>query len=163
MEVNPRIQVEHPVTEMVTGLDIVKEQIRVAMGEKLSIRTPDAPHGHSIQVRVNAEDPERDFMSSIGTITNCTFPAGTGIRIETFIHDGLRITPYYDSMIAKVIVWAETRDLAIQRMCYALDELEIGGLTINTKLQKELLQTKAFADGSSHVTYVEDYLKNRQE
>lgn len=163
MEVNPRIQVEHPVTEMVTGLDIVKEQIRVALGEKLSIRTPDAPHGHAIQVRINAEDPERDFMSSIGTITNCTFPAGTGIRIETFIHDGIRITPYYDSMIAKVIAWAETREAAIQRMCFALDELEIGGLTTNAKLQKELLQTQAFADGSSHVTYVEDYLKNRQE
>jgi len=161
MEVNPRIQVEHPVTEMVTGLDIVKEQIRVAMGEKLSVRTPDAPSGHAIEVRINAEDPERGFMSSIGTVTGCTFPAGTGIRIETFIHEGLRITPYYDSMIAKVIAWADTRELAIRRMRFALDELDIGGITTNAKLQKELLGTEAFASGGSHTTFVEEYLRER--
>lgn len=158
MEVNPRIQVEHPVTEMVTGIDIVKEQIRVALGEKLSVKTPEAPKGHAIEVRINAEDPSRNFMSSIGTITGCTFPAGTGIRIETFIHEGLRITPYYDSMIAKVIAWADTREMAIRRLCFALDELEIGGITTNAKLQKELLQTEAFASGSSHTTFVEAYL-----
>ncbi len=158
MEVNPRIQVEHPVTEMVTGIDIVKEQIRVALGEKLSVKTPDAPKGHAIEVRINAEDPSRNFMSSIGTITGCTFPAGTGIRIETFIHEGLRITPYYDSMIAKVIAWADTREMAIRRLCFALDELEIGGITTNAKLQKELLETEAFASGSSHTTFVEAYL-----
>lgn len=158
MEVNPRIQVEHPVTEMVTGIDIVKEQIRVALGEKLSVKTPEAPKGHAIEVRINAEDPSRNFMSSIGTITGCTFPAGTGIRIETFIHEGLRITPYYDSMIAKVIAWADTREMAIRRLCFALDELEIGGITTNAKLQKELLETEAFASGSSHTTFVEAYL-----
>lgn len=163
MEVNPRIQVEHPVTEMVTGLDIVKEQIRVALGKKLSLKTPERPNGHAIEVRINAEDPDQDFMSSIGTITDVVFPAGTGIRIETFIHSGLRIMPYYDSMIAKIIAWAETRELAIRRLCFALDELEIGGITTNAKLQKELLETKAFANGSSHTTFVEDYLNKRKK
>lgn len=163
MEVNPRIQVEHPVTEMVTGLDIVKEQIRVALGKKLSLKTPERPNGHAIEVRINAEDPDQDFMSSIGTITDLVFPAGTGIRIETFIHSGLRIMPYYDSMIAKIIAWAETRELAIRRLCFALDELEIGGITTNAKLQKELLETKAFANGSSHTTFVEDYLNKRKK
>ena len=127
-----------------------------------SIRTPEAPNGHAIEVRINAEDPERDFMSSIGTVTGCTFPAGTGIRIETFIHEGLRITPYYDSMIAKVIAWAENRELAIRRLCFALDELEIGGITTNAKIQKELLESEAFVTGSSHTTYVEQFLKNRK-
>ncbi|MBQ7487706.1 MAG: ATP-grasp domain-containing protein, partial [Clostridia bacterium] len=163
MEVNPRIQVEHPVTELVTGLDIVKEQISVALGEPLSIRTPEAPRGHAIEARINAEDPSRNFMSSIGRVTGCTFPAGNGIRVETFIHDGIRISPYYDSMIAKIIAYADTRELAVKRLQFALDELDIGGITTNAPLQKELLGTDAFMDGSSHTTFVEEYLEAGHE
>ena len=161
MEVNPRIQVEHPVTELVTGVDIVKEQLRVAFGEKLSVRTPPAPAGHAIEVRINAEDPEKGFISSVGKITKCVFPGGGGIRIETFIQDGIRISPYYDSMIAKIIAWAPDRELALKRILFALDELEIEGITTNAGFQKELLQTEEFVTGTSYTTFVEDYLENR--
>ena len=161
MEVNPRIQVEHPVTEFVTGVDIVKEQLRVAFGEKLSIKTPTAPVGHAIEVRINAEDPSKGFMSSVGKITKCVFPGGNGIRIETFIQDGIEISPYYDSMIAKIIAYAPDRELAIKRILYALDELEIEGIKTNCELQKELLRTEEFASGESYTTFVEDYLEKR--
>ena len=161
MEVNPRIQVEHPVTELVTGVDIVKEQLRVAFGEKLSVRTPPAPAGHAIEVRINAEDPAKGFISSVGKITKCVFPGGGGIRIETFIQDGIRISPYYDSMIAKIIAWAPDRELALKRILFALDELEIEGITTNAGFQKELLQTEEFVTGTSYTTFVEDYLENR--
>ena len=160
MEVNPRIQVEHPVTECVTGVDIVKEQLRIEMGEKLCVKTPRSPSGHAIEVRINAEDPSRNFMSSIGEISKVVFPAGSGVRIETFIQAGIRISPFYDSMIAKIITYAPDRDLAVRRMLFALDELEIEGIKTNTKLQKTLLKTDAFLTGTSHTAFVEDYLNH---
>lgn len=156
MEVNPRVQVEHTVTESITGIDIVKEQIRIAAGEILSVSTPSKPTLHSIECRINAEDDK--FMCSTGKITKCVFPHGGGIRIETFIQEGTEIGPFYDSMIAKIIVTAESRELAIKRMVGALSEMDIEGVKTNRTFQMDLIQTTEFYDGSSNTTFVEERL-----
>ena len=166
MEVNPRVQVEHPVTELITGADIVKEQIHIAFGGKLSVKTPKKPHGHAIEVRINAEDISNNFMCSTGVIQKCVFPQGSGIRVETFIQPGYRVTPFYDSMLAKIVAWADTRELAIKRLLFALDELDIQGVAVNRDLQKQLLATPEFVDGRSNTTFVQKYIdsieKNRE-
>ena len=149
MEVNPRVQVEHPVTEMTTGVDIVKEQIQIAFGEKLSIKEPPKRSGHAIEVRINAEDISNGFMCSSGMITKCVFPQGSGVRVESYIQDGYKVTPFYDSMLAKIIAWADNRELAIRRLMFALDELDIEGVAVNKNLQKQLLATPEFANGKS--------------
>lgn len=133
MEVNCRLQVEHPVTEMVTGIDLVAEQLRIAAGHPLALRQEDiAPRGVSIECRINAEDPGRDFAPAPGLLTECVLPAGPFVRIDTHVHPGYRVPALYDSLLAKVIVWAPDRDAAISRMRRALDEVRIEGPGVAT-------------------------------
>lgn len=163
MEVNPRVQVEHPITEMVTGIDIVKEQIRIASGEPLSFTsTPEKLNVHAIECRINAEDMSNNFLGATGKVTKCVFPRGNHVRVESHLQEGFNITPYYDSMVAKIIVTGNTRDEAISRMIFALDEICIEGVKTNISLQKALLSTDNFKTGNFTTTFVEKYLKDLQ-
>ena len=146
IEMNTRLQVEHPVTEMVTGIDIVKEQIKIAMGLPLSVKQEDiVEKGHAIECRINAEDP-KTFMPSPGMIDLWHPPGGPGIRVDSHIYTGYEIPPYYDSMIAKVIAYANTRESAITRMGIALSEMIVEGIKTNRDLQIEIMQHNAFKD-----------------
>ncbi len=157
MEMNTRIQVEHPVTEMITGLDLVKEQIRVAAGETLSFSQKDiAIKGHSIECRINAEDPEK-FTPSPGTITAFNPPGGMGVRVETAAYTQYVIPPYYDSMIAKLIVHAPSRDEAIMRMMRALDEFIIEGVKTTIPMHKRILADPDFQKGDISTKFMERY------
>ena len=163
MEVNPRVQVEHPVTEELTGADIVKEQFLIAAGEPMSLKeSPAGPNGHAIEIRVNAEDVSSNFMCSTGTVKRCVFPRGGGIRVESHVSEGFRVTPYYDSLLAKIIVSAPTRELAIRRMEIALDETEIEGVKTNLELQRELLRLDEYITGTSTTHFVTDYINARE-
>ncbi|NLT42479.1 MAG: acetyl-CoA carboxylase biotin carboxylase subunit [Anaerolineae bacterium] len=156
LEVNPRLQVEHPVSEMVTGVDIVKEQLRIAAGRKLRYRQEDIqPRGWSIECRILAEDPYSNFAPSTGRITGVYEPAGPGIRVESGVYDGFEVTPYYDSLIAKVIVWGETRGDAILRMLRALDEFRISGIKTNIPFCQQLFGSASFIGGQFDTTYLE--------
>ena len=158
IEMNTRIQVEHPVTEMVTGVDIVKEQLRVAAGEALSYRQQDVRfRGHALECRIQAEDPDT-FMPSPGQISRFHQPGGPGIRMETHIYDGYRIPPHYDSMIAKLIAHGETRELALARMSTALSELVIEGIKTNIPVLQRLLDDAAFIAGGTDIHYLENKL-----
>jgi acetyl-CoA carboxylase biotin carboxylase subunit len=158
IEMNTRIQVEHPVTEMVTGVDIVKEQIRVASGEKLRIRQEDVVlRGHAIECRLNAEDSET-FLPSPGKIQEFHAPGGPGIRMETHIYSGYVVPPYYDSMIGKLIAHGENRQCALARMCNALRETVIDGINTNIKLQRTLMMDAAFQAGGVNIHYLEKKL-----
>ena len=158
IEMNTRIQVEHPVTEMVTGIDIVKEQILVAAGEKLRYRQDDVTlRGHVIECRINAENSET-FIPSPGQIREFHAPGGPGIRMETHIYRGYRVPPHYDSMIGKLIAYGEDRSSAISRMCGALRELVIGGIDTNIGLQRHILQDAAFQAGGTNIHYLEKKL-----
>jgi acetyl-CoA carboxylase, biotin carboxylase subunit len=158
IEMNTRVQVEHPVTEMVTGVDIVKEQIRVAAGEKLRIRQEDVVlRGHAIECRLNAEDSET-FMPSPGRIAEFHAPGGPGIRMETHIYSGYVVPPYYDSMIGKLIAHGENRNCALARMCNALRETVIDGINTNIKLQRMLMKDAAFQAGGVNIHYLEKKL-----
>ena len=158
IEMNTRLQVEHPVTEMVTGIDIVKEQIKIAMGLPLSIKQEDITEkGHAIECRINAEDP-KTFMPSPGKIDLWHPPGGPGIRVDSHIYTGYEIPPYYDSMIAKVIAFANTRESAITRMGVALSEMIIEGIQSNRDLQIEIMQHNAFKDGGTNIHYLEKRL-----
>ena len=129
MEMNTRIQVEHPITEMITGVDLVKEQIRIAAGEKMKLSQKDIGcDGHSMECRINAEDPENNFMPSPGKVTKYSPPGGPGVRIDSHLYEGYAIPPYYDSLIAKLIVHADTRQEAIRKMQRALGEFVIEGI-----------------------------------
>jgi len=157
MEMNTRIQVEHPVTEMVTGIDLVKEQIRVAAGEPLSFSQDSVRvNGHSIECRINAEDPEK-FTPSPGTITAFNPPGGPGVRVETAAYTQYVIPPYYDSMIAKLIVHAPTRDEAIMRMERALDEFIIEGVKTTIPMHKKILEDADFRKGDISTKFMERY------
>ncbi len=159
IEVNARIQVEHPVTELVTGIDLVKEQIRVAAGEGLSIRQDDVkPRGHAIECRVNAEDPDRKFAPSPGTITRYRVPGGPGVRIDSHVEAGYRIPPNYDSMIGKLLVHADTRDEAILRMQRALDEYEIEGVKTTIPLLRRVLRDAYFVRGDYSTRFLDEAL-----
>ena len=156
MEMNTRIQVEHPVTEWVTGIDLVKEQIRIASGEKLSYKQEDVHlSGHAIECRINAENPSKGFRPSPGTITDMYFPGGKGIRIDSAVYSGYTIPPYYDSMIAKVIVWAKNRTEAIRKMQSALGEVIIEGIDTNVDYQYEILENPDFLSGNTDVEFIE--------
>jgi acetyl-CoA carboxylase biotin carboxylase subunit len=157
MEMNTRIQVEHPVTELVTGFDLVKEQIRVAAGLPLSF-AQDQVHvkGHSIECRINAEDPEK-FTPSPGTITAYNPPGGPGVRVDTAAYTQYVIPPYYDSMIAKLIVYADTRDDAIMRMKRALDEFIIEGVKTTIPMHKKILEESDFQTGDISTKFMERY------
>ena len=158
IEMNTRVQVEHPVTEMVTGVDIVKEQILIAAGEKLRYRQEDiVMRGHAIECRINAEDSET-FIPSPGQIKEFHAPGGPGIRMETHIYNGYTVPFYYDSMIGKLIAHEEDRHAAISRMCNALRETVIDGINTNVKLQQQIMRDAAFQAGGANIHYLEKKL-----
>ncbi|MEE1444287.1 MAG: acetyl-CoA carboxylase biotin carboxylase subunit [Blautia sp.] len=155
MEMNTRIQVEHPVTEWVTGLDLVKEQIRIAAGEKLQVSQDEIVlKGHAIECRINAEDPKHNFRPSPGTITDLYLPGGKGVRVDTAIYSGYEIPPYYDSMLAKLIVHGENRQEAILKMRSALGEVIIEGIQTNVDYQYEILHHPNFVDGMLDIEFI---------
>ena len=161
IELNARLQVEHPVTELVTGLDIVREQIRVAAGEPLSL-TGRAPRGgHAIEIRINAEDPERDFAPSPGTITRFRPPLGPFDRVDTFAEDGAVVPPFYDSLVAKVIVWDVDRPAAIARARRALGELVIDGITTTRDFASGVLDSRAFRSGEYSTSFLAEQVARR--
>ena len=155
MEMNTRIQVEHPVTELVTGLDLIKEQIRIAAGEPLSVQQKDIEiRGHAMECRINAEDPERHFMPCPGRITDLHLPGGNGIRVDTAVYNDYAIPPYYDSMIAKIIVYDKDRHSAIRKMISALGEVAIEGVKTNVDFLYELLNQPDFQDGNITTDFI---------
>jgi len=158
MEMNTRIQVEHPVTEMVTGIDLVKEQLRVARGESLLSQDEVTFTGHAIECRINAEDPARGFMPSPGKITALNIPGGPGIRVDTHVYQGYSIPPYYDSLIAKLISHGRDREEAIARMRRALDEFVIEGVKTTIPFHKNVLETEAFLTGNVHTKWIEELM-----
>jgi acetyl-CoA carboxylase, biotin carboxylase subunit len=163
IEMNTRIQVEHPVTEMITGVDIVQEQIRVAAGERLSVRQKDIEiRGHAIECRINAEDPFR-FTPSPGRITSYHPPGGPGIRVDTHIYQGYTVPPNYDSLIGKVIAYGEDRDQAIRRMRIALSEMAIEGIQTNIALHQELLLDNRVIKGGVNIHYLEQKLAQQKK
>lgn len=160
MEMNTRIQVEHPVTEMVTGIDLVKEQIRIAAGEKLRIRQEDVVlRGHAIECRINAENPEKNFMPCPGTIEELHFPGGNGVRIESALYNGYTIPAYYDSMVAKVIVHGENRMDAIRKMQSALGEVVVEGIVTNLDFEYDILNHPVFVSGKTNTHFIPDYFE----
>jgi acetyl-CoA carboxylase biotin carboxylase subunit len=156
IEMNTRIQVEHPVTEMITGLDLVAEQLRIASGEPLG-RTQDdiVLTGHAFECRINAEDPSRGFFPSPGTITRLTWPDGPGIRVDTGFEQGSVVTPFYDSMIAKLVAYAPARDEAIELMASALSRLVVEGIATTAGLQRTLLGSPELARVEHYTTFIE--------
>jgi acetyl-CoA carboxylase biotin carboxylase subunit len=157
LEMNTRLQVEHPVTEMVTGIDIVKEQIRIARGRTLSYRQEEVQfNGHAIECRINAEDPYNNFMPSTGRITHSLLPTGPGVRVDTGVYPGFEITPFYDPMIAKLIVWGETRAQAILRMRRALEEYRIVGVRTNIPFHQMMMDSHRFMGGQYDTRFVEE-------
>ena len=162
MEMNTRIQVEHPVTEMVTGIDLVKEQILSAAGFKLKIRQSDVKiQSHSIECRINAEDPDK-FTPSPGKITALHTPGGFGVRVESFVYDQYKVVPFYDSMIAKLIVHAPTRDEAIAKMRQALDEFVVEGIKTNVSFHKKIMCDQRFRDARYDTNFLEEFLKKSE-
>ena len=160
MEMNTRIQVEHPVTEQVTGIDLIKEQIRVAAGEKLTIRQDDVKlTGHSIECRINAEDPSRNFMPSPGMVTTYHVPGGPGVRIDSHVYEEYVIPPFYDSMIAKLIVTAANREEAIRRMDRALAEFVIEGVATTIPFHQKVIRSEEFRKGNFGTGFVEGFWK----
>ena len=160
MEMNTRIQVEHPVTEMVTGTDLVEEMIRVAAGDPLTFTQDDITYrGHAIECRVNAEQPERGFLPSPGTISQMHLPGGNGVRVDTAAYDGYEITPYYDSMIAKVIVHGRDRTEAIAKMRTALEEMVVVGVKTNLDFQYAIMENETFAAGLADTSFIERFMK----
>ncbi len=162
MEMNTRIQVEHPVTEMVTDVDLIEEQIRVSAGEKLSFTQEDIKvTGHAIECRINAEIPEQNFIPSPGKITHIHFPGGNGVRIDTYIYSGYTVPSEYDSMIAKIIVKGKDRNAAIARMKTALDELVITGIRTNISFQYLIFSNPIFCAGEADTGFIEGILNYR--
>lgn len=160
MEMNTRIQVEHPITEEITGIDLIKEQLRVASGEKLSFSQKDlAIRGHAIEFRVNAENPYKDFAPSPGKVNFVNMPGGRGVRVDSHVYTGYEISPHYDSMIAKIIVHADTRDEAIARMSRALSEFMIEGPHTTVPLGQALLVDARFGRGEYTTTFLESFMK----
>jgi acetyl-CoA carboxylase biotin carboxylase subunit len=145
IEINCRIQVEHPVTEMVTGIDLIGEQIRVASGERLSLRQEEiAFRGHAIEFRINAEDPSDNFSPQTGTIETLSLPGGPGVRVDTHLYRGYEVPPYYDSLLAKLIVWGETREIALARSRRALAEFDVGGVKTNIPFHRGIIDNDVF-------------------
>jgi acetyl-CoA carboxylase biotin carboxylase subunit len=158
MEMNTRIQVEHPVSEMVTGRDLIKEMIAVAAKEPLSFRQEDIQfRGHAIECRINAEDPSQNFMPCPGPIEFVHLPGGAGVRVDSHVYQGYTISPYYDSMIAKIIAHGNDREEAIQRMLRALDECVVDGVENTIAFQRAVLSEPRFAAGSVSTRYLEAF------
>lgn len=164
MEMNTRIQVEHPITEMVTGVDLIEEQIRIAYGEKLSLKQEEIKiDGHAIECRINAENPEKNFMPCPGRIERYISPGGYGVRVDSHIYDDYIIPPTYDSMIGKLIVWGRNRDEAIKRMKRALDEMIIMGIETNLDFQKRILNNEDFMENKIDTSFIEKLLNSSLE
>ena len=162
LEVNPRIQVEHPVTEQVTGVDLVQLQIRLAAGEPMPLRQEDIEvRGHAIEVRVNAEDPWT-FLPSPGLITGYHAPGGLGIRVDSAVHEQAMVQPYYDSLVAKLIAWAPDRDAAIRRLQWAMDQFVVEGIRTTLPMQRLLVADRAFAEVAFHTRFVDGWLEARR-
>lgn len=158
IEMNTRVQVEHPITEMITGVDIVKEQLRIAAGEKISISQSDVRiKGHAIECRINAEDP-KTFIPCPGTISYFHAPGGPGIRLDSHIYGSYKVPPFYDSLIAKVIAYGETREIALCRMRNALDEMVIEGIKTNLALHQDILRGNSFQKGVVNIHYLEQWM-----
>jgi len=158
MEVNARIQVEHPVTEMVTGIDIVKQQISIAAGEKLEFGQDDIrQNGWAIECRINAEDPDNSFMPSPGVVRDLVLPEGQGIRIDTHIYENYEVPPFYDSLICKLIVWGENRDSAIKRMQKALSEFHVKGIKVTAPFHKRVFRDRDFIQGDIDTHFLERF------
>jgi acetyl-CoA carboxylase biotin carboxylase subunit len=163
MEMNTRIQVEHPVTEMVTGIDLIKEQIKIAAGESLGFRQEDIVHtGHSIECRINAEDPET-FVPSPGLITTFHLPGGPGVRVDTAAHPECRIPPHYDSMIAKLITRGNNRMEAISRMRRSLEVMVVEGIRTNVTLHRRIVNDPDFIRGNLDTGYLDRLLERKGE
>ena len=155
MEMNTRIQVEHPVTEYITGIDLIKEQLRICSGQELTINQEDLKHtGHSIECRINAEDPDKNFTPCPGKITNYQLPGGPGIRIDSAAYHDYTIQPFYDSMIAKLITWGINREEAIARMKRALNEYIIEGVKTTIPFHKKVLNNRTFLDGKANTSFL---------
>ena len=158
MEMNTRIQVEHTITEAITGLDLIKEQIRIAAGEKLGLRQNDTNFsGHAIECRINAEDPENDFLPSPGTITEFHAPGGPGIRMDSHIYAGYKIPSIYDSLLAKLIAHGRTREEAISRMRRALSELVVDGVKTTIPFHKKVMDDERFLRGEVYVDFLKSF------
>ena len=164
MEMNTRVQVEHPVTELIMGVDIIKEQIKIAAGEKLSM-TKDImePRGHAIECRINAENPEDGFRPSPGVITTYHVPGGPGVRVDTHLYQGYKVPPYYDSMLAKIIVHSPNRNEAIKRMIRALDELVVEGVHTTAGFLKSILMSESFRRGNYSTHFVEKFMHENKK
>ena len=155
---NTRVQVEHPVTEMITGVDIVQEQLRIASGLPLSLKQSEVQfRGHAFECRINAED-SKTFMPCPGMVTTFHAPGGPGVRVDSHLYDGYTVPPYYDSLIAKIISYGENRDIALARMRVALDELVVEGIRTNTPLHRDLVRDAAFKAGGVSIHYLESKL-----
>ena len=156
IELNARLQVEHPVSELVTGIDLVREQLRVAAGERLEVGGPVPRRGHAIEIRLNAEDPARNFAPAPGRIDRFRPPLGPGVRVDTFLEEGSSISPFYDSLLAKLVVWAEDRPAAIARAVRALDELELEGVPTTRGLALDILRSPEFGSGEYSTSFLEE-------
>jgi len=164
MEMNTRIQVEHPVTEMVTGIDLVKEQIKIAAGEKLKIKQDDVKiKGAAIECRINAEDPEKNFLPSPGKIEQLNLPGGFGVRVDTHIYPGYTISPYYDSMVAKLITYGKNRNEAIKVMRRALEEFYVSPIKTTIGFHSQILGHRNFLDGKATTHFIEKFFKPETE
>ncbi|RYF45413.1 MAG: ATP-grasp domain-containing protein, partial [Comamonadaceae bacterium] len=164
IEMNTRIQVEHPVTELVYGQDLVGEQLRVAAGETLSFTQSDlAPSGHAIEVRINAENPQMNFLPSPGTIERFVLPGGPFVRVDSGFTTGSVVSPFYDSMLAKVIAWGKDRPTALARLGRALHELDIEGVTTTASFVTAVLETDEFRTGEFHTTWLEQWMQAQEE
>jgi acetyl-CoA carboxylase, biotin carboxylase subunit len=156
IELNARLQVEHPVSELVTGIDLVHEQLRIAAGEKLRLTGRAPRRGHSIEIRINAEDPARDFAPAPGTITTFRAPLGPGVRLDTFVEEGYTVPPFYDSLLGKVVVWAEDRPAAIARAQRALGELVVAGIPTTREAAMAILRSEEFTSGRYSTSFLEE-------
>jgi acetyl-CoA carboxylase biotin carboxylase subunit len=164
LEMNTRLQVEHPVTELVTGIDLVCEQIRIAAGEKLSIKPDDVRWtGSAIECRIYAEDPDRNFIPSAGTITHLTIPSGPGVRDDSGVYEGWEVPIYYDPMISKLAVWGQTRTEAIERMKRALSEYQVGGIRTTIPFFRSVLDDPDFRSGEIDTNYIARFLERRKD
>jgi acetyl-CoA carboxylase biotin carboxylase subunit len=163
IEMNTRLQVEHPVTEMISGIDLVREQIRVASGQGLSCRQEDIKlHGHAIECRINAEDP-LTFAPSPGTVKNYVAPGGMHVRVDSGLYTGYRVPPYYDSMIAKLIVYGSTRERCIMRLRRALEEFLVEGMKTTIPLHQQIVRDEEFLAGNYTIKWLEKWLETKQD
>ena len=164
LEMNTRVQVEHPVTEMVTGVDIIKEQIWIAFSGETALKQSDInPRGHAIECRINAEDPEKDFRPSPGIINNFHMPGGKGVRVDSHAYSGYQIPPHYDSMIGKLIVHAKDRGRAINRMQRALEETIIEGVKTTIPYHQKIMEDKNFSSGNFDTSFLDSFIFNSNQ